>query len=154
MTISRDSDIEKRWVSFPFAPSNKDISILDKLLEKFDGEESYIVNLKFVVSLLEQVENSCDDWTADTFIGFLNSIIAENSLSQARLIVRRNRDIAEGTGTLLSENDRKLGDSFTDITVLTMYKVTGNKGWNGKQIWIPNIKLPNDRIYYSLKQDG
>ena len=139
---------------FPFAPSNKDISILDKLLEKFDGEESYIVNLKFVVSLLEQVENSCEDWTADTFIGFLNSIIAENSLSQARLIVRRNRDIAEGTGTLLSENDRKLGDSFTDITVLTMYKVTGNKGWNGKQIWIPNIKLPNDRVYYSVKQDG
>ena len=52
---------------------------------------------------------------------------------------------------MLSENDRKLGDTFTDVTVLTMYKVTGRKGWNGNKIWIPNIKLPNDLIYYSVK---
>lgn len=101
--------------------------------------------------MLEQVENAGEDWSAEAFIGFLNSIIAENSLSQAQLIVRRERDIAEGTGTMLSENDRKLGDTFTDVTVLTMYKVTGRKGWNGNKIWIPNIKLPNDLIYYSVK---
>ncbi len=135
---------------FPFAPSNRDIAIIDKLLEKFDDEDSYTVNLKFVINLLEQIDNSSDDWSASAFIGFLNSIIAENPLSQAKLIVRRNRDIAEGTGTLLSENDRKLGDSFSDITVLTMYKVTGRKGWNGQQLWIPNIKLPNDKVYYSV----
>lgn len=136
---------------FPFAPSNKDIAIIDTLLEKFDGEDSYTVNLKLIINLLEQIDNSSDDWSASSFIGFLNSIIAENPLSQAKLIVRRGRDIAEGTGTLLSENDRKLGDSFTDITVLTMYKVTGRKGWNGQQIWIPNIKLPSDKVYYSVR---
>jgi len=136
---------------FPFNPSNKDIATIDALLEKFDGEDNYTVSLKFIINLLEQIDSASDDWAAAAFIGFLNSIIAENPLSQAKLIVRRNRDIAEGTGTLLSENDRKLGDSFTDITVLTMYKVTGRKGWNGKQIWIPNIKLPSDRVYYSVK---
>ena len=135
---------------FPFAPSNKDIASLDKMLEKFDGNDVYTVSVKFVISLLEQVENSGNDWTAQSFIGFLNSIIADMPLAQAKLIVRRERDIAEGTGTLLSENDRKLGDSFTDITVLTMYKVTGKKGWNGDKIWIPNIKLPYDLIYYSV----
>ncbi len=136
---------------FPFAPNNKDTATLDTLLEKFDGEDNYTVSLKFVINLLDQIDSASDDWSADVFIDFLNSIIAENPLSQAKLIVRRNRDIAEGTGTLLSENDRKLGDSFTDITVLTMYKVTGRKGWDGKQIWIPNIKLPSDRVYYSVK---
>lgn len=136
---------------FPFAPSNKDIAIIDKLLEKFNGEDNYTVSLKLIVNLLEQIDSASDDWSAYAFIGFLNSIIAENPLSQAKLIVRRNRDIAEGTGTLLSENDRKLGDSFTDITVLTMYKVTGRKGWNGQQIWIPNIKLPSEKVYYSVK---
>lgn len=136
---------------FPFAPSNKDIALLDTLLEKFSNEDSYIVNLKFVITILEQIDNASEDWSTDAFIGFLNSIVAENPLSQARLIVRRNRDIAEGTGTLLSENDRKLGDSFSDVTVLTMYKVTGRKGWNGQQLWIPNIKLPSDRVYYSVK---
>ena len=135
---------------FPFSPSNNDISLLDTMLEKFDGENSYTVSLKFVISLLEQIENSGDDWSAKAFIGFLNSILADTPLAQAKLIVRRERDIAEGTGTLLSENDRKLGDSFTDITVLTMYKVTGKKGWNENKIWIPNIKLPNDLIYYSV----
>lgn len=136
---------------FPFAPINKDISTIDKLLEKFDVEDNYTVSLKFIVNILEQIDSTSDDWSATAFIGFLNSIIAENPLSQAKLIVRRNRDIAEGTGTLLSENDRKLGDSFTDITVFTMYKVTGRKGWNGQQIWIPNIKLPSDKVYYSVR---
>lgn len=135
---------------FPFSPSNKDIRLLDAMLEKFDGENSYTVSLKFVISLLEQIENGGDDWSAKAFIDFLNSILADTPLAQAKLIVRRERDIAEGTGTLLSENDRKLGDSFTDITVLTMYKVTGRKGWNGNKIWIPNVKLPNDLIYYSV----
>lgn len=136
---------------FPFAPHNRDIAALDSLLAKFESADSYSVGLKFVVNLLEEVVNYADDWSAQIFIGFLNSIIAENPLAQAKLIVRRDRDIAEGTGTLLSENDRKLGDSITDITVLTMYKVTGRKGWNGKQIWIPNIKLPSNVVYYSVK---
>lgn len=135
---------------FPFAPNNKDINILDTMLEKFKGEESYTVSLKFVISLLEQIENGGSDWSSKAFIGFLNSILADAPLAQAKLIVRRERDVAEGTGTLLSENDRRLGDSFANITVLTMYKVTGKKGWNGNKIWIPNIKLPNDLIYYSV----
>lgn len=49
---------------------------------------------------------------------------------------------------MLSPNDRVLGDRYDDV-VLTMYKVTGDKGWNGKQMWIPNIKLPKGTIYYS-----
>ena len=138
---------------FPFSPKNKDIALLDRLLEKFDGENFYTVNIHFAVTLLEQIKSG-EDWSNQAFIGFLNSIVAENPLAQAKLIVRRGRDIAEGTGTLLSENDRKLGDSFPDVTVLTMYKVTGRKGWNGEEIWIPNIKLPNDTVYYNVRQDG
>lgn len=136
---------------FPFSPTNKNISVLDGMLEKFEDTDSYVVSLKFVNSLLNEIVNDGDDWDSKSFEGFINSILAENPLAQARLIVRRNRDIAKGTGTLLSENDRKLGDTFSDITVLTMYKVTGTKGWNGEQLWIPNIKLPNDDVYYSVK---
>jgi len=135
---------------FPFSPNNIDVDLLDNLLERFNNEDSYTVNLRFVISLLEKVTNDTDDWSAKTFIELLNAILADNPLAQAKLIVRRNRDVAEGTGTLLSENDRKLGDSFSEETVLTMYKVTGNKGWNGKQIWIPNIKLPGELIYYAI----
>ena len=90
-----------------------------------------------------------DDWNNKAFIGFVNAILAENPLAQGKLIVRRNRDVGKGTGTLLSPNDRKIGDDISDEVVLTMYKVTGNKGWNDKKLWIPNIKLPGDMVYYS-----
>jgi len=65
--------------------------------------------------------------------------------------VRRERDVAKGTGALLSPNDWALGGSFTDCVVLTMYKVTGRKGWNGRRLWVPNIKLPNNVVYYDVK---
>ena len=35
-----------------------------------------------------------------------------------------------------------------------MYKVTGKKGWGGQELWVPNIKLPNDLIYYDVQEDG
>ena len=133
---------------FPFYPTNKSIDYLDELLLNFkDGE--YSVSLRIVVKILEGVGSECDDWNVKAFIGFVNTFIANNPLAQGRLIVRRNRDIGKCTGTMLSPNDRALGNLYNDCVVLTMYKVTGNKGWNGQQIWIPNIKLPGDVTYYS-----
>lgn len=134
---------------FPFSPTNTNIAALDEMLAPFT-DEVYSVNLKLLVRILEQTDSETDDWDSMTFIGFINTFIAENPICQGQLIVRRERDIAKGTGTLLSPNDRKLGDSFPNDVVLTMYKVTGNKGWNGNRLWIPNIKLPDDKVYYSV----
>ena len=58
--------------------------------------------------------------------------------------MRRNRDVAKGTGAMLSPNDWKLGATITDRVVLTMYKMTGTKGWNNQKLWVPNIKFPNN----------
>lgn len=136
---------------FPFYPINKDIEAIDEMLKIFK-DDLYSVSLKMVIRIMEILSSEdTKDWNVNAFIGFLNSIIEENPLEQARLIIRRNRDIAKGTGTLLSPNDRKLGDEFTDEVVLTLYKVTGSKGWNGKKLWIPNIKLPGDMVYYSCE---
>lgn len=133
---------------FPFYPINKSIEDLDNLLKGF-GDGEYSVSLRLVVKLLECVGSECDDWNVKAFIGFVNTFIADNPIAQGTLIVRRNRDISKGTGTLLSPNDRALGDSYKETVVLTMYKVTGNKGWDGQQLWIPNIKLPGEVTYYS-----
>lgn len=133
---------------FPFYPTNNSIEDIDEMVKGF-ADGVYSVSLKLVVKLLEGVGSECDDWNAKAFIGFVNTFIADNPLEQGTLIIRRNRDISRGTGTLLSPNDRALGESYKDSVVLTMYKVTGNKGWNGQQLWIPNIKLPGDVTYYS-----
>lgn len=140
---------------FPFYPVNKDTDMLDKILFPFD-EGIYTISLKIVSKLLELVASeTTDDWNEKAFEGFVNSIIATNPSEQAKLIVRRNRDIGKGTGTLLSPTDRKLGDTYTDCVVLTMYKITGNiaKGWGDTQLWIPNIKLPGNIAYYNGETD-
>lgn len=133
---------------FPFYPVNTDISALDEILSSFEDDE-YTVSLNIIIKILEQTGSEENDWDKDAFIGFIQAFLSEKPIKQGKLIVRRNRDIARGTGTLLSPNDRKLGDQFSDAVVLTVYKVTGNKGWNGQQIWIPNIKLPGTAVYYS-----
>ena len=141
---------------FPFYPVNKDINALDEILSAFEND-TYSVSLKLFTRILNLLDSETEDWNAKVFKGFINSMLAENPSAQGKLIVRRNRDIAKGTGTLLSPNDRKLGDEYEEEVVLTIYKVTGNKGWNGEQLWIPNIKLPGECVYYSgegMPQDG
>lgn len=133
---------------FPFYPTNSDISALDEILSSFEDDE-YTVSLNIIIKILEQIGSEESDWDRDAFIGFIQAFLSEKPIKQGKLIVRRDRDIAKGTGTLLSPNDRKLGDQFSDSVVLTVYKVTGNKGWNGQKLWIPNIKLPGTAVYYS-----
>lgn len=135
---------------FPFYPVNKDVDALDKLMIPFE-KGNYTVNAKIIIKLLELVDSENDDWNAKSFIGFLNTFLATDPAYQCQLIVRRERDIGRGTGTLLSPADRQLGDQYPNKLVFTMYKITGNvnKGWSGKKIWIPNIKLPGDFVYYS-----
>lgn len=136
---------------FPFYPVNKDVASIDMLLQSF-GDNLYTVSLKLIKKVMEQLDSeTADDWNAKAFIGFVNTLLATDPAAQGKLIVRRNRDIGKGTGTLLSPTDRNLGDTYPDDLVLTMYKITGNKskGWDGTQLWIPNIKLPGDCAYYT-----
>ena len=135
---------------FPFYPVNKDTTAIDQILESF-SDGVYTASLKLLVKLLEQVDSEVEDWNNKAFIGFINTYLASDPAAQGRLVVRRNRDIGKGTGTLLSPTDRNIGDEYPEEVVLTLYKITGNKekGWDGEQLWIPNIKLPGDRVYYS-----
>ena len=135
---------------FPFYPVNKDVALLDNLLKPF-GEDTYTVSMKLIVKIIEQLDSETNDWKAAAFVGFANTFIAADQSAQGVLIVRRGRDIGKGTGTLLSPADRAIGDKFPEDLVLTMYKITGSreKGWDGTQLWIPNIKLPGECAYYT-----
>ncbi len=148
-----DNDVVKTLTGgvnyFPFYPDNKDINIIDEILTRF-GEDIYSVSLRLFINILEQITSESEDWKPENFIGFLQTMLSEDPSAQGMLIVRRERDIKKGTGTLLSPNDRMLGDKITDYPLLTMYKVTGEKGWNGRKIWIPNIKLPGRDVYYCI----
>ena len=137
---------------YPYDPDNDSIDELDKLLVPFDDKEpSYQVNLRLMKEVLTHI-TSKDDFIVSSFVSVLDTMLAEKPSAQGILIVRRNRDVAKGTGALLSPNDWSLGGSYSDRVVLTMYKMTGRKGWGGRELWVPNIKLPNDVVYYDVKE--
>lgn len=136
---------------YPFDPENDSIEALDRLLAPFsDTEPTYQVNLRLMKEIFSHI-TSGEDFEIKSFVSVLDTILSETPSAQGILIVRRGRDVAKGTGALLSPNDWNLGGSFTNQVVLTMYKVTGRKGWNGRELWVPNIKLPNNVVYYDVK---
>lgn len=138
---------------YPSYPDNDSIEDISNLLEKFaESEPYYQVNLRLIKELLSHIIPS-PDFKLKAFQSVLDTIISDQPTGQGILIVRRNRDVAQGTGALLSPNDWQLGNSFTNSVVLTIYQVTGNKGWGAQQLWVPNIKLPNDVMYYDVIEE-
>lgn len=134
---------------FPFDPINKSFDKLTKLIDQIDPVESHNryeqVHLAIFHRILSEIKGSRDFKIEDFQIAIKN--IISNHQTQGILIVRRNREITQGTGALLSPNDLALGNSFVDKPVLTMYEVEG-KGWSADKLWVPNIKFPDNKVIY------
>lgn len=138
---------------FPTDPDNDDIEALDKLLEPFSSDEKYYqVSLKLIDGILSHISGG-DGFAMGSFRSCIRMLLAETPTAQAALIVRRERNVAKGTGALLSPNDLAVGNAISDKTVLTLYKMTGEKGWNGRKLWVPNIKLPGNVVYYDVDDE-
>lgn len=138
---------------YPFYPDNKSIEDISELLKPFSDDEPYYqVSLRIMKEVLSHVVAS-PDFKLRSFMAILDTMLSEAPATQGILIVRRGRDVAQGTGALLSPNDWQLGGSFPRKVVLTMYQVTGNKGWGGKQLWVPNIKFPDGFVYYDIIEE-
>lgn len=140
---------------YPFDLDNKSINDISEILKPFSHDEPYYqVSLRIMKEILSHVVTE-PDFQLGSFLSMIDSILSSTPTEQGILIVRRNRDVAKGTGALLSPNDWKLGGSFPRKVVLTMYQVTGTKGWGGKRLWVPNIKLPDGVVYYDvIEQDS
>lgn len=134
---------------YPNDPDNIEQNKLDALLANFESSGHYQVSLKMLLQILSYIEPS-EDFNLVAFEGVIKAILAKNPTEQGILIVRRGRAVTQGTGSLLSPNDRLLGDSFTSKMVLTMYEIEGDLGWKKPRIWVPNIKLPEFINYYNV----
>jgi len=140
---------------FASYPIGINTDTINKLIDKYSLEESVICDSDLVVRLLRLLPSeSTEDFDTNKYISCVESICKDRPKVKCRLIVRVGRDIAKGTGTLLSQNDRELGDKYCKDIVLTLYRLIGSKGkgWNGKTLWVPNIKFPSGYMYYDVKQ--
>ena len=135
---------------YPNDPENNTIDEISALLQPFEDKDYYHVSAKMVLQILSHIIPS-EDFNLDAFIGVIKAILADKPTQQAVLIIRRGRAVTQGTGSLLSPNDRALGAQFTDKIVLTMYQIEGDMGWKQSNIWVPNIKLPEYVNYYNVK---
>lgn len=139
---------------FASDPVNTSLSELDDILLQYSGESSTEVSSEILISALERAMGSTDkDFDSKKFIYCINALKGKRPTVKCRLIQRTGRDISKGTGTLLSPNDRDLGDKYPDDIVLTMYRIKGTveKGWNGNPLWIPNIKFPTNSCFYDTR---
>jgi len=138
---------------FPNFPKRKFVKQIDNMLSSYAGTGAHDITLNNLINLLEKFDSEMKgDWSNISFINCIKALKASDAENKAILIVRRDRNISKGTGTLLSPDDRSLGDSIKAFPVITLYRVEGEKekGWDGMPLWIPNIKLPEGKNFFKV----
>ena len=138
---------------FPGDADNADIAVLDRMLAPFDGRAGACqVSLQLVQRLLEQVQAE-PEFHLDAFRAYIRAALAETPGAQAQLIVRRDRDISRHMRALLSPDDWQLTQTFPEQLVLAMYQMKGTKGWDGRKVWVPCIRLPERIVFYDVEEE-
>jgi hypothetical protein len=134
---------------FPINPDQENKDLLDCLLANYsESNVHYVIKSDEALKLLVAT-NSLELGGISCKV-FQEAITNINSGGRVILAVRRNRAISANTGTLLSPDDRRLSNQFVNDAVLVLYRLTGDrdKGWNGSPFWVPNVKLPGNRVIY------
>ena len=133
--------------------SHKNTDQLDVRVGVRDREQEITIRQALDFLSLIDPESNNDALELQHYKNCFSSIEAAES-DKCHLIVRVDRDISKNSGTLLSPNDRLLGAAIIDKPVLTLYRVVGHesKGWDGKSVWVPNVKFPKGRLFYGMQE--
>lgn len=136
---------------YPDLVENVSLSDIDNILASSFGEKFIKVSYSVAEEILSHIRSLDSDFSIESYQGIFQEIQAESPDEQVVLIVRTNRRVTQGTGALLSPDDWKLGADFTDCVVLTLYKIDGGNGWGADPVWVPNIKLPTNRVFFVVR---
>ncbi|AOF52773.1 DEAD/DEAH box helicase [Rodentibacter caecimuris] len=144
---------------FPFKPNERNLQAVNECLPTILGEkvqdDLYQLGMEDLFLLLDKLGRySPDDWNKEKFIYSIEALNSQRPSFKIYVLVKRERHLSKGTGTMLSEDDRKLGEKYPDDLFLTLYQVIGSKEkkWQGNDFWLPNIKLPHKgMVYWSVK---
>lgn len=159
---TRDSVIDKSKLDvlvggvnyFPPNPDQSNAFELDPILAMYDEKQpTHEIDTSTAVEILSHIkDDKINNWNISSYVSALRSLSSEKgSEDKVILIIRRDRNIGNKTGTMLSPDDRHLGTSITGKSVITLYRNIGNsdKGWDGSPFWMPNLKLPKGKIFYT-----
>lgn len=141
-------------------PINIDFARLDaKLttLQEKHGDDFKISTLA-TSNLTKEFEVEQEDLDLATFRVALAYYAEHQPHITARVILRRGRKVNRGTGTLLSPTDQKLARGEGRHPLLILYRIEdvnssvpdGGLKWSSDPIWVPNIRLPDERQYWRV----
>ncbi|HGM0371400.1 TPA: Z1 domain-containing protein [Neisseria gonorrhoeae] len=144
---------------FPLHPNEDNLSEINKILPSILKDEIqsdlYQIDIEDLFLVLDKLGRYVpNDWNKEKFIAGVEALKAQRPSFKTYVLIKTGRKLSRATGTMLSEDDRKLGEKYPNDLFLTLYQVVGNKdkGWQGKDFWLPNIKLPhNGLVYQSAK---
>lgn len=140
---------------FPPQPDQSSQKDVDDILEPYDDKvQWHDVEFDDAIKILKKFSSDpVNNWNMTQYINAIKAAGDERGAPKtAKLIVRRGRNISAGTRTLLSPDDRRLSMAITDRPTIILYQLNGKveSGWNGSPFWVPNIKLPDGRVYHNV----
>lgn len=144
---------------FPNLPDESNLDRIQALVDDIRTEyiaqqdNLYQIDSETIIQLLENLGQFDKwDWNVEKFVSCVMSLKGKRPTLKSYVLIRENRNIGKGTGTMLSPDDRKLGQNFADDLLLTLYRVNGNieKKWQGQPFWMPNIKFPKDLVFWDV----
>lgn len=138
---------------FPSFPDEHNLAEMDNLIGDWDDGLHEIATEEMLDILQTLGDYQDDDWDKHKIIASILALQHQRPSFKSHILIKRNRQLSKNTGTMLSENDRKLGEQYPDDLLLTLYQITGKSelGWQGQAFWLPNIKLPHKgTVYWGL----
>ncbi len=145
---------------FPPQPNENNLADINALLPIIFEQQKvqndlYQIDVETLFQILEKLgDYPSDEWDKGKFKTSIQALQTQRPSFKNYVLIKHDRNISKGTGTMLSEDDRKLGDKYPKDLFLTLYQVIGdkNKDWQGTNFWLPNIKLPHKGlVYWGLK---
>ena len=144
---------------FPLHPNEDNLLEINKILPSILKDEIqsdlYQIDIEDLFLVLDKLGHYVpDDWNKEKFIAGVEALKAQRPSFKTYILIKTGRKLSRATGTMLSEDDRKLGEKYPNDLFLTLYQVVGNKdkGWQGEDFWLPNIKLPyKGLVYWGVK---
>jgi len=140
---------------FPLRPNENNLltinNLLPSVLTNKVQSDLYKIGIEELFLILDKLGNYVsDDWDKEKFIAGIEALKTQYPAFKIYVLVKTERNLSRATGTMLSEDDRKLGEKYPDDLFLTLYQVVGSKdkGWQGKDFWLANIKLPHKGLVY------
>lgn len=141
---------------FPPNPDQSNALTLDAILEKYDSQKlTHEIDTATAIHILSNIkDDKINNWSIGSYISALRALSSQKGFDdKLTLVVRRNRNIGNKTGTMLSPDDRRISSSIENKSVITLYRNIGDpdKGWDGSPFWMPNLKLPKGKVFYTGK---